>query len=96
MGCDDAERMGSLFRYGESDEGAAIPGDHIFTAFFDVPAVFFPDFRESGVKKGCFDSMDSMEDRGRPSNEVNQVFTDFLRCFRFFQLHYFLWFTFLW
>ena len=96
MGSHDMEGAGSFFRYRKGDEGAAVSGDHIFPAFFNVPGVLFPDFRKSGIEEGFLHSVHCMKYGGGAGDEMNEVFTYFYCCFRLFRIHYFLWFTFLW
>ena len=96
MGSGDAEGVRPAFRHCKGDEGTAVPGNHVFPAFFNVPGVLFPDFRKSGIEERFLHTVDCMKYGGGAGDEMNQVFAHFNGCLRLFHVHYFLWFTFLW
>ena len=61
MGGSDFKSIASVFGNGKGNQGRTVSCDHIFSAPLNLPGIFFNDFRESRIEKGCFDMTDHMK-----------------------------------
>lgn len=59
----DFKSIVSVFGNGKGNQGRTVSCDYIFSAPLNFPGIFFTDFRESCIEKGCFDMTDRMKNK---------------------------------
>lgn len=59
----DFKSIVSVFGNGKGNQGRTVSCDYIFSAPLNLPGIFFTDFRESCIEKGCFDMTDRMKNK---------------------------------